>query len=211
MLCALGARVYRKLILKAAYDLTHGLWAPGNVFLSQHTPNDWADWTDQLKKLCIFCKTFSIHFCHQSLFAFISFVCFRINYRIVESASPSHFEAHVGLFRLLVKGIFDPYVLGPFDFLISKTRISTCDFTVIEEMTKTNDSKHPSYMGAIKATSKMHWCIALVAFPSEWKGPTETERWYPLFPKKEQLYILGRRKIEYSKPRILQEYFMKIV
>ena len=32
-------------------------------------------------------------------------------YRIVASASPSRFEAHVGLFRLLMKGIFDPYVL----------------------------------------------------------------------------------------------------
>jgi hypothetical protein len=32
-------------------------------------------------------------------------------YRKVASASPSRFEAHVGLFRLLMKGIFDPYVL----------------------------------------------------------------------------------------------------
>ena len=38
-------------------------------------------------------------------------------YRIVASASLSRFEAHVGLFRLLMhnysymKGIFDPYVL----------------------------------------------------------------------------------------------------
>ena len=32
-------------------------------------------------------------------------------YRIVANASPSRFEAHVGLFRLLMKGIFDPYVL----------------------------------------------------------------------------------------------------
>ena len=30
---------------------------------------------------------------------------------IVGNASPSQFEAHVGLFRLLMKGIFDPYVL----------------------------------------------------------------------------------------------------
>jgi hypothetical protein len=34
-----------------------------------------------------------------------------INYRIVASASPSRFEAHVGLYRLLMKGIFEPYVL----------------------------------------------------------------------------------------------------
>ena len=32
-------------------------------------------------------------------------------YRIVANASWSCFEAHVGLFRLLRKGIFDPYVL----------------------------------------------------------------------------------------------------
>ena len=65
---------------------------------------------------------------------------------------------------------------------------------MIEEITKTNDSKplllHGRYQG--------HFKDALVhspgAFPSEWKGPTETERWYPLFPKKEQLYILGRQK-----------------
>ena len=36
-------------------------------------------------------------------------------YRIVESTSPSCIEAHAGLFRLLMKGIFDPYVLWPFD------------------------------------------------------------------------------------------------
>ena len=27
----------------------------------------------------------------------------------------SHLEAHAGFFRLLMKGIFDPYVLWPFD------------------------------------------------------------------------------------------------
>ena len=36
---------------------------------------------------------------------------FFIVYRIVANASPSRFEAHVSLFRLLMKGIFDPYVL----------------------------------------------------------------------------------------------------
>ena len=34
-----------------------------------------------------------------------------IVYRIVASSSPSRIEAHAGLFRLLMKGIFDPYVL----------------------------------------------------------------------------------------------------
>ena len=32
-------------------------------------------------------------------------------YRIVASASSSRLEAHTGLFRLLMKGVFDPYVL----------------------------------------------------------------------------------------------------
>ena len=36
-------------------------------------------------------------------------------YYVVMNASPSYFEAHVCLFRLLMKGIFDPYVLWPFD------------------------------------------------------------------------------------------------
>ena len=32
-------------------------------------------------------------------------------YRIVASSSPSRIVAHAGLFRLLMKGILDPYVL----------------------------------------------------------------------------------------------------
>ena len=36
---------------------------------------------------------------------------FEIDYRIVASSSPSRIEAHAGLFRLLMKGIFNPYVL----------------------------------------------------------------------------------------------------
>ena len=36
------------------------------------------------------------------------------DYRIVASTSPSRFEAHAGLFRLLMKVIFDAYVLWPF-------------------------------------------------------------------------------------------------
>jgi hypothetical protein len=34
-----------------------------------------------------------------------------VDYRIVASTSPSRIEAHAGLFRSLMKGIFDPYVL----------------------------------------------------------------------------------------------------
>ena len=36
-------------------------------------------------------------------------------YRKVASSNTSHLEAHAGFFRLLMKGIFDPYVLWPFD------------------------------------------------------------------------------------------------
>ena len=36
-------------------------------------------------------------------------------YRKVASSSPSRIEPHAGLFRLLMKGIFDPYVLWTFD------------------------------------------------------------------------------------------------
>ena len=37
------------------------------------------------------------------------------DYRIDASTSPSCFETHIGLFILPMKGIFDPYVLWPFD------------------------------------------------------------------------------------------------
>ena len=56
-------------------------------------------------------------------------------YRKISSSNTSRLEAYVGFFRLLVKGIFDPYVLWPFDKkLIFQlvTRISTRDFTVWE-------------------------------------------------------------------------------
>ena len=32
------------------------------------------------------------------------------SYRLVLSTRPSRFEAHAGIFRLLMRGIFDPYV-----------------------------------------------------------------------------------------------------
>ena len=41
--------------------------------------------------------------------------CVHTTYRIVASTSPSRIEAHAGLFKSLMKGIFDPYVLRPFD------------------------------------------------------------------------------------------------
>ena len=45
-----------------------------------------------------------------SLALLFYFSCPPLNYRIVANASPSRFEAHAGLFRLLMKGIFDAYV-----------------------------------------------------------------------------------------------------
>ena len=38
-------------------------------------------------------------------------ILLKFTYRIVASTSPSRIEAHAGLFRSLMKGIFDPYVL----------------------------------------------------------------------------------------------------
>ena len=47
-------------------------------------------------------------------------------YHKVASSNTSRLEAHAGFFRLLMKGIFGPYVLWPFDkkvdFLISNAR-----------------------------------------------------------------------------------------
>ena len=46
-----------------------------------------------------------------------------LEYRKFASSNTSRLEAHAGFFRLLMKGIFGPYVLWPFDkkvdFLIS--------------------------------------------------------------------------------------------
>ena len=38
-----------------------------------------------------------------------------LTYRIVASSNTSCLEAHAGFFRLLMNGIFDPYVLWTFD------------------------------------------------------------------------------------------------
>ena len=54
-------------------------------------------------------------------------------YRKVASSNTSRLEAHAGFFQLLMKGIFDPYVLWTFDKkLISwlVMRVRTCNFSV---------------------------------------------------------------------------------
>ena len=59
--------------------------------------------------------------------------CKSLRYRIVASRSTSRLVTCLGLFRLLMKGIFGPYVLWPFDkkliFWIV-TRVSARDYTV---------------------------------------------------------------------------------
>ena len=50
--------------------------------------------------------------CIYSFVAIVITDCHLI-YHIVASTSPSHFEAYAGLFRLLMKMTFDPYL--PFD------------------------------------------------------------------------------------------------
>ena len=57
------------------------------------------------KKLKVFIET-KLSF-YDIIFA--SFI--NLNYRIVASTSPSRIEVHAGLFRSLMKAIFDPYVL----------------------------------------------------------------------------------------------------
>ena len=54
-------------------------------------------------------------------------------YRIITSSNTSCLEAHAGFFILLMKGIFDPYVLWPFDkkFIFELVMsVNTRDFTV---------------------------------------------------------------------------------
>ena len=55
-------------------------------------------------------------------------------YHKFASSNTPCLEALAGFFRLLMKGIFDPCVLRPFDkkmnFLLL-TRVKTCDYTVI--------------------------------------------------------------------------------
>ena len=45
-------------------------------------------------------------------------------YYKVTSPNASCLEAHAGLFRLLIKGIFDPYVLGPIDICFKFVALS---------------------------------------------------------------------------------------
>ena len=50
----------------------------------------------------------------------------------VESSNTSRLEAHAGFFRLLMKGILDPYVLSHFDKIVARVR--TRDYTVFKRL-----------------------------------------------------------------------------
>ena len=55
-------------------------------------------------------------------------------YRIVASTSPSRFEAHAGLSKYSMKGIFDALfcdILAKSWYLNYKARVNTRDFTVV--------------------------------------------------------------------------------
>ena len=47
-------------------------------------------------------------------------------YRKVASSNTSRLEPHAGYFRFLMKGIFDPYVLWPFDKKVDLLITNAC-------------------------------------------------------------------------------------
>ena len=85
------------------------------------------------KKLTL--KVIFCHFLTTQHYVYWQNTIIFFEYRKVASSNTSRFEAHAGLFKLLMKGIFDAYVLWPFDqkcvfeFL---RRVNTRDFTLIE-------------------------------------------------------------------------------
>ena len=57
----------------------------------------------------------------------------KVTYRKVVISKMSRLVVHVGIYRLLMKGIFDAYVVWPFykKFIFELvTRVNTCDYTV---------------------------------------------------------------------------------
>ena len=71
--------------------------------------------TSTRKKWQFFIKIWKIISSISCLYFVVSKFIFVIEYRKVVSSNTSHLEAHEGFFRLLMKGIFYPYVLWPFD------------------------------------------------------------------------------------------------
>ena len=56
------------------------------------------------------CQTFLLLF-PMTFFELEAISSNNLTYRKVTSSNTSHLEAHAGFFRLLMKGIFNPYVL----------------------------------------------------------------------------------------------------
>ena len=68
-----------------------------------------------------------------TIFTFMSSAAHQFGYRKIASSNTSRLEAHVDFYRLLMKGIFGPYVLWHFDkklifWLVTRIRIR--DYTV---------------------------------------------------------------------------------
>jgi hypothetical protein len=71
-----------------------------------------------------------------------------VKYHKVESSNTSHLEAHAGIYRLLMKGIFNAYVLWPIDKkLIFElvTHVNTRDFTLRKNHKGLNIAKIEGY------------------------------------------------------------------
>ena len=94
-----------------------------------------------------------------------------IKYHKVASSNTSRLEAHTGFFRLLIKGIFDPYVLWPFDKkLISYlvTRVRTRDYTV-----KKNDKKL-----SLKSRSEKSPELSVMTLIKKWWSCLKYPLWF---------------------------------
>ena len=76
-------------------------------------------WISFWTKLCFLLakkevrSTVSLQFLEKTDLFLKKQIYFSSNYRKVASSNTSRLEAHAGFFRLLMKGIFDPYVLWP--------------------------------------------------------------------------------------------------
>ena len=64
--------------------------------------------TNNVKNTSNIKQVYQMFQCYKSLQAE------KCNYRKIANSNTTRLEAHVGLFRLLMKGIFGPYVLLPY-------------------------------------------------------------------------------------------------
>ena len=84
--------------MKQAYDFVRH---QRNIFRTQK----YGCFNSPFQKILTHCSAISQNFWRPN----------EITYRKVVSSNTSHLEAHAGFFRMLMKGIFDAYVLGHFD------------------------------------------------------------------------------------------------